>query len=165
VVAFVVSVIVTIAGTGLVFVYARRRPVGTPLTWGEAMIGALFVFALMFIAYGIMPHHWLAYADNDLQWRKDKIGIPAGPLGLLFGHAENDWVSNSGNVFFANGVPLLNGHLTISAEAIRDIVAVGIYGIALGAQIAVWSAWQSRGKERPKEIPTSAYGRPLVKKA
>jgi hypothetical protein len=29
----------------------------------------------------------------------------------------------------------------------------------------LWSIWQGRGKERPKEIPTSAYGRPLVRKA
>ena len=164
-VAFVVSLLATVGGTGMVFAYARRRPVGTPLTWGEAMVAALFAFALMFIAYGIMPHHWLAYADNDLQWRKDKIGVPAGFLGAFFGHAENDWVSNSSNVFFPNGVPLLNGHLTVTAEAIRDFVAVGIYGIALGGQIFVWSAWQARGKERPKEIPTSAYGRPLVRKA
>jgi hypothetical protein len=30
-------------------------------------------------------------------------------------------------------------------------------------QIALWSIWQNRGKSKPKEIPTSAFGRPLVK--
>jgi hypothetical protein len=138
-VAFVVSVLATLAGTGAVYAYARRRPVGVPITWAEAMIAALFVFTLMFLAYGILPHHFLAYADNDLQWRKDKIVL--GPGNII------------GKLPFV-----------VTYEAIRDIIAVGIYGIALGGNIAVWSAWQSRGKERPKEIATSAYGRPLVKK-
>ena len=44
------------------------------------------------------------------------------------------------------------------------LIAVALYGIGLGGQIMLWSQWQSRGNERPKEIPTSAYGRPLVKK-
>ena len=163
-VALLISILATILGLGLVFWFARHRAVGTPLTWGEAFVAGLFAFWLMFLVYGIVPHQWLAYADNDLQWRKDKIGVPAGPAGALFGTTENDWVSNDGNVFFPNGVPLLNGHLTVSAEAIRDLVAGGIYIVALGGQIALWAYWQKRGKERPKEIPTSAYGRPLVKR-
>jgi hypothetical protein len=161
----VVSILVTIAGGIAVVLYARRRPPGTPLTWGEAMIAALFAFGLIFLAYGIMPHQWLAYADNTLHWRKDKIGIPVGPIGNLFGHTNNDWISAKNNVLFPNGVPLTNGHLIITAEAIRDIIAVVVYVVGLGAQMWLWSVWQKRGQERPKELPVSAYGRPLVKKA
>ena len=164
-VAFVVSLVLTIVGGVAVVLYSRRRPPGTPLTWGEAMIAALFAFALMFVAYGIMPHQWLGYADNTLHWRKDKLGVPVGPIGNLFGHTNNDWISDKNNVLFPNGVPLTNGHLTITAEAIRDIIAVGLYLVALGGQIMLWSVWQKRGQERPKELPVSAYGRPLVKKA
>jgi hypothetical protein len=29
----------------------------------------------------------------------------------------------------------------------------------------MWSKWQARGQEKPKALPISAYGRPLVKKA
>ena len=164
-VAFVFSLVATIAFTAVIPWYARRRPVGTPLTWGEAMVASLYVFFLMFLAWGILPHQWLGYADNALQWRKDKLGIPAGPLGFLFGNVENDWISNSQNVFFPNGVPLPNGHLVISAEAIRDIVATGIYIVTVGGMVVLWAKWQNRGQEKPKELPTSAYGRPLVKKA
>ncbi|MCU1375004.1 MAG: hypothetical protein JWO68_2290 [Actinomycetia bacterium] len=164
-VAFVFSALALIVAVAVVPLYARRRPPGTPLTWGEAMVAALYVFFVMFLAWGIMPHQWLSYADNALHWRKDKIGIPAGPLGLLFGHVNNDLISNSKNVFFPNGVPLTSGHLIITAEVIRDIVAVGLYGVTLGGMIALWSVWQNRGKEKPKELPTSAYGRPLVKRA
>ena len=164
-VAFVFSLIALIVAVAVVPWYGKRRPQGTPLTWGEAMVAALYVFFVMFLAWGIMPHQWLTYADNALGWRKDKIGIPAGPLGLLFGHANNDIVSNADNVFFPQGVPLASGHLIITAEAVRDVVAVLLYGVTLGAMGFLWAGWQRRSVEKPKEIPTSAYGRPLVKKA
>lgn len=140
-VAFVFSLIATIALTAVAPLYGRRRPPGTPLTWGEAMVAAFFVFFVMFLAWGVMPHQWLAYADNDLQWRKDKIVM--GPGDLL-----------------DKLLPF-----TITYEAVRDIIAAGIYVVTLGVMIALWAQWQNRGKEKPKELPTSAYGRPLVKKA
>ena len=140
-VAFVFSLIATIVLSAIAPLYARRRPQGTPLTWGEAMVAAFFVFFVMFLAWGVMPHQWLAYADNDLQWRKDKIVM--GPGDLL-----------------DKLLPF-----TITYEAVRDIIAAGIYIVTLGVMIALWAQWQNRGKEKPKELPTSAYGRPLVKKA
>src|SRR5438445_795347 len=68
-----------VAGAALVVWYSKRRPVDQPLTWGEAMVAAWVIFLLMFVAYGIMPHQWLTFADNSLHWRKDK---------LLFGPGE-----------------------------------------------------------------------------
>ena len=165
-VAFIFSVIVLVILVTIPMKYAKRRPIGTPLTWGEAMVAAVYVFFVMFLAWGIMPHQWLNYADNALQWRKDKIGIPTGPFGhFLFHGVNNDVIGAKTNVLFPNGVPLPNGHFIITAEAVRDVVAVLLYGITLGAMGFLWAAWQRRGAEKPKELPTSAYGRPLVKKA
>lgn len=138
-VAFVFSVLATILASAVIPLYAKRRKPGTPLSWGEANVAALYVFFVMFLAWGIMPHQWLSYADNDLQWRRDKI---------LFGPGD-----------IVDKLPF-----TMTYEVIRDLIAVGIYGVTLGGMIALWSIWQDRGKEKPKEIPTSAYGRPLVKK-
>lgn len=138
-VAFVFSVLATILACAVIPWYAKRRAPGTPLSWGEANIAALYVFFVMFLAWGIMPHQWLTYADNDLQWRRDKILL--GPGDII------------------DKLPF-----TMTYEVIRDLIAVGIYGITLGGMIALWAMWQNRGKEKPKEIPTSAYGRPLVKK-
>ncbi|MCU1483853.1 MAG: hypothetical protein JWN67_599 [Actinomycetia bacterium] len=165
-VAFIFSCIALVATVAAIPWYAKRRPVGTPLTWGEAMVAALYVFFVMFLAWGIMPHQWLNYADNALQWRKDKIGIPTGPFGhFLFHGVNNDVIGAKTNVLFPNGVPLPNGKFIITAEAVRDVVAVGLYGITLGGMGVLWAQWQRRGAEKPKELPTSAYGRPLVKKA
>ena len=162
-VAFLTSLVITVGITVAVMLYGRRRPVGTPITWGEAMFGSMVVFAAIFMIYGVVPHQWLAYADNELGWRSDKIGIPIGPIGAVFGSSENTFFSNEGNVLFPEGIPRLTGHFVINAQAIRDIIAAGIYIVALGVQIALWAMWQNRGKSKPKEIETSAFGRPLVK--
>jgi len=138
-VAFVVSVLGTILSVAVIVLVAKRRPVGTPLTWGEAMVAATFVFWLMFLIYGIVPHQWLTWADNELGWRKDKI---------LFGPGD----------VLDTALPF-----TMTYEVIRDFIAVGIYGVGLAGHVGLWIWWQNRGKEKPKALPTSAYGRPLVK--
>lgn len=138
-VAFLTSLVITVGITVAVMAYGKRRPVGTPITWGEAMFGSMVVFLAIFLIYGVVPHQWLAYADNELGWRKDKIVMGPGD-------------------FFDKALPF-----TLTYEAIRDFIAVGIYVVALGVQIALWAMWQNRGKSKPKEIPTSAFGRPLVK--
>jgi hypothetical protein len=139
-VALVVALLGLMLCVAVVVLYARRRPAGTPLTWGEAMAAAVFVFGAMFIAYGMLPHQWLNFADNELRWRSDKFVKGPGDLALHLPFA-------------------------ITYEKIRDLIAVGIYVVALGGQIFLWSFWQSRGKTKPKALPTSAFGRPLLKPA
>ncbi|MGI8793581.1 MAG: hypothetical protein ACR2H3_10450 [Acidimicrobiales bacterium] len=164
-VALIASILLTVLMMGVIVAVGRRRPTDQPLTWGEAFVAATFVFTLMFVVYGILPHQWLTWADNELGWRSDKLGIPAGPLGFIFG-GESNLFSNSGNVFFPKGIPLPNGFFIITAQALRDILAAGIYIAFLGGQWYTWSWWQNRGK-KAAEVPelVSAYGRPLVKRA
>ena len=85
-VAFTLSVVVAFVLTGVILGYMKRRPVGTPLTWGEAMFGAMVVFFLLFWIYGVVPHQWLAWADNELNWRADKLFV--GPGGVLRAQAQ-----------------------------------------------------------------------------
>jgi hypothetical protein len=138
VVSFVFSLVVTAALCVGIVLYGRRRPVGAPLTWGEAMAAATLVFFLLFLAYGIVPHQWLTLADNELQWRADRI--VAGPGGVV------------------EALPF-----TVTYRVLRDLVAVAIYGVFLGLHVGLWMLWQNRGRQKPKEIETSSYGRPLVK--
>ena len=59
--------------------------------------------------------------------------------------------------------------MTISYQTIRDIIAVLIYVVFLGAQIALWVWWQKRDKRAAAAstvpVVTSDYGRPLVRKS
>lgn len=139
-VAFVVSILVMLVATAAIFPMMKRRPVGTPLTWGEAMVAAVYVFFIFFWAYGIVPHQWLSLADNEWNWRADRL--VSGPGGIL------------------ESLPI-----EISYMVIRDIVAVGLYGVMLVANVALWVMWQKRGTKKVSEVETSRYGRPLVKGA
>jgi hypothetical protein len=145
VVAFVISLLLGIGGCLAVWLYGRRRPVGAPLTWGEAMVAATFAFLMFFWWYGVIPHYWLTWADSELGWRSDVYFARAGQE--LFGQAWLAW-----------------WFLDIPKQAVRDLIVVGIYGLGLGLQILLWMLWQDRAKERPVAIPASRYGRPLVRK-
>ena len=139
-VAFILAVMLTLGCTGAAMAYGRRRPPGTPVTWGEAILAATFVYFVLFLAYGVVPHQWLAWADNELQWRADRLVL--GP----------------GNIV-ETALPF-----TVTYQTIRDILAAGIYIVFFGLHIGVWILWQKRGQQKPKELPTSPFGRPLVRK-
>jgi hypothetical protein len=146
VVAFVLSFLVAIAGMAGVMLYGRRRPVGAPLTWGEALAAATFAFALMFWAYGVVPHQFLQWANNELRWTPSKKLLTTGQFELF-------------------NAPL--PPFGIDYEKVRDIVVVVIYGFFLTAHVAMWAMWQDRSKRAEKraqrELAPSTYGRPLVK--
>ncbi len=145
-VAFLLSIVVTVILIVGILAYMRRRAVGTPVTWGEAMFGAMIVFFAMFWVYGVVPHQWLTWADNELNWRTDKLFV--GPGGILRAQAQG------GSFPF-----------TINYVVIRDIIASGIYVVAVAGQIALWMLWQNRGKKSQAEEPVemSSFGRPLMR--
>jgi hypothetical protein len=146
VVALIVTSLIAAAGLLGVVLYGRRRPVGAPLTWGEALAAGTFAFALMFWCYGVVPHQWLTYAGNEWGWRTDKILV--GP-----------------DLWFTDGEGIFEYFLpfTVDYEKLRDLVVVVIYLVFLVLQVVMWSYWQNRGKAKPAELPTSTYGRPLVR--
>ena len=137
--------------TAAIVWYAKRRPVGTPLTWGEAMVAATYVFLVMFWVYGVVPHQWLAWADNELGWRSDAYLLgpelhehPAGPREPAVQRLEAGRARH---------------HRRRSSTACSS-----------PATSPSGSMWQGRGdaaarKQKAIEERTSAYGRPLVRKA
>ena len=147
-VAFTMSFLASIIGMAAIVAYGRRRPIGAPLTWGEAIAGATLVFALMFWAYGVVPHQFLVWANNELRWTPSKKIFTVG-----------QW-----EIFNAPFPPF-----TMDAEKLRDIVVVAIYGFYLTMHVALFMVWQDRGKRAEKraqrELAPSSYGRPLVKSA
>jgi hypothetical protein len=151
--AFVSSIIILVLGIAICMYVGARRPIGTPLTWGEAMVAGSYAFGLMLLAYGIVPHQWLNYADNELLWRPDKLLVGISSAGVVWG---ND-AKNLGGT----------GRILINYQAIRDIVATVIYVVALGGQMYLWSVWQKRGRKKPGDVEEarSRFGRPVLRKA
>lgn len=144
--AFLFSFFLTTAMSLVAIPFGKRRPKGTPTTWGEAMVGAVYAFFVWFLAFGVVPHQFIVHADNELGWRKDKL--LNGPFDILKAKA------NGGNFPF-----------TVSYEALRDILVVVIHVYFIGLMIFLFVWWQKRDEKATKELETSSYGRPLVKKA
>lgn len=138
-------------GVGVCLFSARRRPVGTPLTWGEAFLAATFVFGLMMLAYGIVPHQWLDFADNELLWRPDKILLGISSAGVKMGDAAKAMGGS--------------GRILVSYQALRDIVVTILYVGFMAGQMVLWAAWQKRGRPKAAVEPTSRFGRPVIRKA
>src|SRR4051794_27330659 len=80
-VAFLTALVITVAITVSIMQYGKRRPVGTPLTWGEAMFGAAVVFFAIFLIYGVVPRQWLEFARTDPGSRKGSSFL--GPFSIL----------------------------------------------------------------------------------
>ncbi|HEV2760885.1 MAG TPA: hypothetical protein VGV86_15105 [Acidimicrobiales bacterium] len=151
--AFVSSIIATILMVAVCLYVGARRPIGTPVTWGEAMVGGTWVFGIMMLAYGIVPHQWLTFADNELLWRPDKLLVGISSGGVVFGNEAKDLGGT--------------GRILINYQAIRDIVATVIYIVFLGGQMYLWSVWQKRGRKKPGDVEEarSRFGRPVLRKA
>ena len=138
-VAFVVSVLALVVLTVPIVLIGKRRPRDQAFTWGEAMVGSIYVTVILFIAFGISPHQFIVWADSDLGWRSDKFLV--GPGEVL------------------DNVPF-----EITYEALRDIVVVTLHVVYAVAMVLMWSWWQTRDAEPAgDDTITSDYGLPLVK--
>jgi hypothetical protein len=134
-----------------VLVTLRRPKSDKPTTWAQAMAGAVYVFALMLLAYAIIPHEWITFSDKYLQWGTDKYVIKS-----------------------TTAVPFMtswNWPISINMQAVRDIIVVGIYLVFFGANLALFVLWQNRKtktedeEEKPVVVGRSRFGRPLKAKA
>lgn len=145
-VALIFSTFITAVLAGLVYLYATRRPQGTPVTWGEAMVGSVYAFFLAFMVFGVVPHQWLTVAENEWSFRADRKFTA---WGLMVPQSDGGWFP-----------------FDITLRAVSDTIAAIIYIIALGIMIKMWIDWQSRSKAKKGSdvVATSTYGRPLVKR-
>ena len=143
--AFLVSLIGSTLLTLVVIPYGRRRPADRKASWGEAMLASAYVFGVLFFAFGVTPNQWILHADADLGWDRTKTIF--GPAGILRPQSEGGW-----------------NPITLQYEAVRDIVVVLIHVYFVALFLFIWSWWQKRGQVTAKELETSTYGRPLVKK-
>lgn len=139
-VAFTGSLILSAVLAGGVVWYSKRRPKDAPLTWGGAMVGAIYVTFALFFFFGVVPDRWMVYAAGELGMRSDAI---------LAGPGSTGWLKD---------LPVV-----VSKATIADIVTTIIYGVGLGATCFLWAYWQKRGSGTTDAVETSTYGRPLVK--
>ena len=135
-----------VIGLIIVAILMRRPKPDRPATWAECMAGAVGLFAMMTLAYAIIPHEWITFADKYLQWGTTKFVVRSGQEVLF-----------------------LKFPFDINMKAISDIIATGIYVVMVGLNLFLIVAWQKRGQEKdePAEAApkTSRFGRPLRRRA
>jgi hypothetical protein len=142
--------VITIVMMIPVLVMLRRPKSDRPTTWAQAMAGAVYVFALMLLAYAIIPHEFITFADKYLLWGTDKYVIKS-----------------------TTAIPFMtswNWPVSINMQAVRDVVVVGIYVVFFGINIALFVLWQDRktksedADQKPVVVGRSRFGRPLKAK-
>ena len=108
------------------------------------MAGAVGVFALMTLAYAIIPHEFITFSDKYLQW--DTTHFVFRTHQDMFGLGIVDWP------------------FSMNKQAVRDILVVGIYVVFFGLNLFLFAEWQKRGKEEAaaaEKPKVSRFGRPL----
>lgn len=144
----VVLVMAALVVHGLLMVVSRRpEPPDHQASWAACYLGAVGVFALMTLAYGVVPHEWMEFANAYLEW---------GDTGAFI------WQSSQDMLFFPWNWPF-----NLDYPALRDIVVTGIYLVLIGLNVVLFVKWQDRKKvvEAPAGETTpvrrSRFGRPL----
>jgi hypothetical protein len=138
------SIVVFIIGMIVILVLLRRQKPNRPATWSECIAGAVGVFAMMTLIYGVIPHEWITFSDKYLQWDTTQFVF-----------------RNNQDIF---GLGIHNWPFSMDKHNVRDIIVVLIYGIGIGLNVALFALWQKRGEEKPEEVEQprrSRFGRPL----
>lgn len=126
--------------------YSKRRPKGTPTTWGETVFAATYVWCIFYLVFGIVPHQWLTLAENEWSWRADRIW---DAWGMITAKSQGGWFP-----------------FEITYRVLSDSIAALFYIVFLGVMIKLWADWQNRGDgSKAVEAAPSPFGRPLVKRS
>ncbi len=145
---------IILAGIGVLTVHlllmvasAKPRDPDEESTWAECILGAVGVFALMALAYAIIPHEWLTFANADLEWGESSKFV---------------WTSSEDILGF---IPI-HYPFNLDFPALRDIVVTLIYVVFLGLNLKLFVMWQQRNEvpaEAAEGAPSklSRFGRPL----
>ena len=133
----------------IAFILCKRpKKSNEPATWAATFGGALIVWAMFALGYGVIPHEWLTFANAQLEWGDNSKFI---------------WTSNDDIL----GIIGIHYPFNFDFPALRDIVVTGMYAQFLVLNVILWTKWQKRFevKEAPTEETAPArrsrFGRPL----
>jgi hypothetical protein len=129
-----------------------------PPTWAQCVIGAMFVWVMFALGYGVIPHEWLTFGNSYLNFDSSSFLLHKNRI-----------------------IPF-----AITRDKFLDAVAAVIYVVVLGLNVAFFAAWQKRKVAEPvtdeeaaatdagpitggtifsrlrRAKRTSAYGRPVT---
>jgi hypothetical protein len=140
------------------YLIKKPKKSSEPATWAQVVLGAMFVWFMFALGYGVIPHEWLTFGNSSLNFDSSSFLLHKNRI-----------------------VPF-----DITRDKLVDGVAAVIYVIVLGLNVVFFAAWQKRKVAEPAseatgdEAPsgpitggtifsrfrrakrTSAYGRPVT---
>jgi hypothetical protein len=154
------SILLFVIGlVGAAIVMRRPKRSAEPATWAAVVLGALFVWFMFALGYGVIPHEWLTFGNSYLNFDSSSFLLRRNSV-----------------------VPF-----DVTRDKLVDAVAALIYVIVLVLNVGFFAAWQKRKVAEPaaeaaaeEEGPitggtvfsrlrrskrTSAYGRPVTTSA
>jgi len=148
----------TIGLIGAWLVIRTPKKSNEPATWAATVLGAMFVWFMFALGYGVIPHEWLTFGNSYLNFDSSSYLLHRNRI-----------------------VPF-----AITRDKAVDVVASVIYVVVLGLNIYFFAAWQKRKVAEPaaegtvtaedagpitgggkfsrfrRAKRTSAYGRPVT---
>jgi hypothetical protein len=143
VVALVTSILIACLMVWGIIAYGQRRPMERRTSWGEAMLGAAFVFMLLLMVFGVVPDRWVRLTDNEWGWSVER---------MLFTEGQ-----------FIDGNPITFPPMRMDLKKVSDIVVVIEHLVALAGLPFLVMWWQKRDQKKAVAEPISDFGRPLMK--
>ncbi len=137
------TLMLLLMAAGVVWVI-KRVPADYQATWAECMVASVYVFGMMYLAYGTVPHQWLTWAENEQNWTSARL---FDAWGLLTPISQGGWFP-----------------FDITYRVLSDSIAAIIYIVFLVGMAKLWGMWQNRGRSTSTAVVRSTYGRPLVKR-
>src|SRR5207244_1141436 len=103
-------------------------------TWAQCMIGAMFVWVMFALGYGVIPHEWLTFGNSYLNFDSSSFLLHKNRI-LPF---------------------------DITRDKFLDAVAALIYVVVLGLNVAFFAAWQKRKVAEPVEVEAASDAGPVT---
>jgi hypothetical protein len=119
------TLLLTIGIVAVMIVIRRPKKSNEPITWVQAVLGAMFVWVMLTLAYGVVPHEWLIFGNSYLNFDTTTFILRRGQWGAHLPPFE------------------------ITRDKFVDAVAAGIYVVMLGLNIYLFAAWQKRKVAEP----------------
>lgn len=139
----IISSVITLGLMALITIYILTVPRSDkPTTWAQNMAGAVLVFGIFLLAYGVVPSEWIIFANAYLRWDEASVLLETYPITVTK-HVARDLVAVLIYLFFL-------------------VANVGMFVMWQNRKIA-----EKKEEPQAEEAPsgTSPYGRPVTKKA
>jgi hypothetical protein len=129
------------AGLWLFIAVLSRRPIqpGVEATWAQTILGAMAVWVMFVLGYGVIPSEWIIFGNSYLNFDSSGFLIKQG-----------QWATH---------VPPFN----ITRDKFVDAIAGGIYIVVLVLNVWLFVAWQKRKAAEPDTDEEEAVRGPLAR--